>query len=272
MREPSLKTGASLAADLLLTLSSVAAGVVSYTTHRRSLRPSTLLCLYLSALLLLSVPRVRTFYLFDDGFIKERALIIVSTVLGALLFLAELTERHGPLKSEVKETQAPEEVSSFWNRAAFFWLSATFLKGYSRILGTEDLPALDSTLRSSRVREELLLSWDKCKKQLYLQFQIYSSTISYQLYIDDKSARHSLLRASFRAFWPSMMLAVVPRICLTVFNFTQPSLLEVTVKYIGQDDPDTSHGKGLIGAWALVFLGLAVSTPPPMTHCREIAS
>lgn len=69
-----------------------------------------------------------------------------------------------------------------------------------------------------------------------------------------------------------MMLAVVPRICLTVFNFTQPSLLEVTVKYIGQPDPDTSHGKGLIGAWALVFLGLAVGTPSPITHCREIAS
>lgn len=68
------------------------------------------------------------------------------------------------------------------------------------------------------------------------------------------------------------MLAVVPRICLTVFNFTQPSLLEVTVKYIGQAEPDASHGKGLIGAWALVFLGLAVSTPSPKTHCREIAS
>ncbi|KAI6762485.1 hypothetical protein HG530_008465 [Fusarium avenaceum] len=186
------------------------------------------------------------------------AIVIEHTSI-ALLFLAELTERHGPLKSEVKETQAPEEYSSFWNRAAFFWLSATFLKGYSRVLGTEDLPALDSTLRSSRVRESLLLSWDKCKKQLYLQFQIYSSTLSYQLYIDDKSARHSLLRASFRAFWPSMMRAVVPRICLTVFNFTQPSLLEVTVKYISQADPDTSHGKGLIGAWALVFLGLAVT-------------
>lgn len=60
------------------------------------------------------------------------------------------------------------------------------------------------------------------------------------------------------------MLAVVPRLCLTVFNFTQPFLVEVTVKFISQPDSNPSYSNGLIGAWALVFLGLAVSFPHPM--------
>ncbi|KAF5671237.1 ABC transporter [Fusarium heterosporum] len=101
----------------------------------------------------------------------------------------------------------------------------------------QDLPALDSKLASSTVQEALLVKWDKY----------------------DKSTRHSLLRASFRAFWPSLILAVVPRLCLTVFNFTQPFLVEATVKYIGQPSSSASYANGLIGAWALVFIGLAVT-------------
>lgn len=168
--KPLLKTDVSLAADILLPLASVAAGVISYTTHRRSLRPSTLLCLYLSVLLLLSIPRMRTICLLDSEYVKEKASIIASTALNTLFLLAEAIERHETPKGQTKQTQGPEEFSSLWNRAAFYWLSTTFLKGYTQILAVEDLPEIDSKLRSSRVREKLLFTWDKCKKRQHLQF------------------------------------------------------------------------------------------------------
>lgn len=46
---------------------------------------------------------------------------------------------------------------------------------------------------------------------------------------------------------------------MTAFTFAQPFLINTTVTFVGQATPDANYGRGLIGAWALVYLGLAVS-------------
>ncbi|KAL3299574.1 ABC transporter [Colletotrichum asianum] len=45
----------------------------------------------------------------------------------------------------------------------------------------------------------------------------------------------------------------------SMFTFAQPFLINTTVSFVGQEKPDANFGKGLIGAWALVYLGIAVS-------------
>ncbi|EQB45580.1 ABC transporter [Colletotrichum gloeosporioides Cg-14] len=45
----------------------------------------------------------------------------------------------------------------------------------------------------------------------------------------------------------------------SMFTFAQPFLINTTVSFVGQEKPDNNFGKGLIGAWALVYLGIAVS-------------
>jgi hypothetical protein len=60
--------------------------------------------------------------------------------------------------------------------------------------------------------------------------------------------------------WP--ILAVVPpRACLIAFNYCQPFLIERAVNYSNQDSSaqDTNIGYGLIGAYVLVYVGIAVS-------------
>ncbi|KAI8300944.1 ABC transporter atnG [Colletotrichum sp. SAR11_240] len=59
---------------------------------------------------------------------------------------------------------------------------------------------------------------------------------------DDQQRKNSLLRA-----------------CIKMFTFAQPYLINTTVSFVGQEKPDANFGKGLIGAWALVYLGIAVS-------------
>lgn len=83
---------------------------------------------------------------------------------------------------------------------------------------------------------------------------------------DDRRSRYSLLRACFRAYLFSFLAPIIPRLCLTVFTFSQPFLINKTVKFAGQADPDRNYGKGLIGAWALVYLGIAVSD----YRCRNL--
>lgn len=60
--------------------------------------------------------------------------------------------------------------------------------------------------------------------------------------------------------WP--ILAVIPpRLCLIGFNFCQPFLINLAVTFSQQGVTDQTNkiGYGLIGAYVLVFVGIAVS-------------
>ncbi|KAF4885361.1 ABC transporter atnG [Colletotrichum fructicola] len=76
---------------------------------------------------------------------------------------------------------------------------------------------------------------------------------------DDQQRKNSLLRACIKSYFLSFLSPVIPRLCLSVFTFAQPFLINTTVSFVGQEKPDANFGKGLIGAWALVYLGIAVS-------------
>jgi ATP-binding cassette subfamily C (CFTR/MRP) protein 1 len=89
-------------------------------------------------------------------------------------------------------------------------------------------------------------------------FLSISYTIS--VLLDNHHHRHRLLRACVRAYLPSFLSPIIPRLCVTAFKFSQPLLIDTTVNFVEQREPDTNFGKGLIGAWALVCIGIAVST------------
>jgi hypothetical protein len=74
-----------------------------------------------------------------------------------------------------------------------------------------------------------------------------------------------------RLKWP--ILAVIPpRVCLIAFNFCQPFLIERAVKYTQEAklEPNGAQianiGYGLIGAYILVYVGIAVC--PSTVHPR----
>ena len=75
-----------------------------------------------------------------------------------------------------------------------------------------------------------------------------------------KGRRHALLYSCLRAYLAPFLSAVIPRVCLTCFTFSQPFLIETTIEYIGQSSAEADYGKALIGAYALVFVGIAVSS------------
>jgi ATP-binding cassette subfamily C (CFTR/MRP) protein 1 len=66
--------------------------------------------------------------------------------------------------------------------------------------------------------------------------------------LDNHQNRHSLLRACFRAYLLSSLSLIVPRLFMTTFTFTQPFLINTTINFVGQKDPNGNYGKGLVGA------------------------
>ena len=62
--------------------------------------------------------------------------------------------------------------------------------------------------------------------------------------------------------WP-LLYVILPRFCLLAFKFTQPFLINQAIKL--SVEPKTTetnnYGYGLIGAYVIVYLGIAVGSP-----------
>jgi ATP-binding cassette, subfamily C (CFTR/MRP), member 1 len=159
-REQSYRTPVSLAADILSSIATLSAVILTFLNYQRSLRSSTVLTLYLSASAVLGVARTRTLWLIAAS---GRVPSVESAVLGltAVALLLECIERKTYIMEESKSITS-EQKSGFWNRTCFLWLVATLRAGYSKIIALDDLPQLDTDLESHTLREELVSSWNGC--------------------------------------------------------------------------------------------------------------
>ena len=72
--------------------------------------------------------------------------------------------------------------------------------------------------------------------------------------------------ASLKTFAPELSVAFVPRVGLMGLSLAQPYLVNAAINYI--DDPNLakSYGYGLIGAYALTYIGIAVGPPVGSAH------
>jgi ATP-binding cassette subfamily C (CFTR/MRP) protein 1 len=70
-----------------------------------------------------------------------------------------------------------------------------------------------------------------------------------------------LLLATLRAYWPQFFAAFFPRLLWTAFKFAQPFLINTMIKWVdaGQSLNPKNTGYGLIAAYGLVYIGIALS-------------
>ena len=79
------------------------------------------------------------------------------------------------------------------------------------------------------------------------------------------TASRSLLVVTLKLLkWP-LLSAILPRLALTAFTYCQPFLINsaVSLSLEPVDGPTTNNGYGLIGAYILVYVGIAVRAPLP---------
>lgn len=131
--------------------------ITSYLNHLRSIRPSTMLCVYLGTSSLLDLARVRTLFIIPES--QTVAPIFLAGFLTKLLmFSLELREKRRLLCIEWKNA-SPEETSGVINRALFIWLNHIFLKGFRTILSIDTLTILDEEILSASKPTKLASRW-----------------------------------------------------------------------------------------------------------------
>ncbi|KAJ5698548.1 hypothetical protein N7462_000553 [Penicillium macrosclerotiorum] len=130
-------------------------------------------------------------------------------------------------------------TAGFYNRSVFFWLNPLFKNGFRNLLSVDDLFVLDKELSSERLLALFEERWSKVKSKSpnTLQFECFKAT-------------------------KRPLLAAIPaRACVVAFNFCQPLLLTRSLSFFSSPVNSTTNnvGYGLVGAYALVYIGLAVA-------------
>ncbi|PYH89268.1 multidrug resistance-associated protein [Aspergillus ellipticus CBS 707.79] len=211
--------------------------LLSWMEDARSARPSSLLSVYLLLTLLFDVAQARTLWLSHSGTLIP-TLFTASIAAKTSMFLIESLGKQKYLKVQYQNLP-PEATSGIVNRSFMWWLNRLFLAGFRSLLTTEDLYVLDKRLESVGIAKKAQQAWEQRQTP---------------------EGRFEFPWQMCRALWWPLGSAVFPRLCLIGFTFAQPFLIASILNWLdGQTSPE-NKGYGLIGATALVYLGLALST------------
>jgi ATP-binding cassette subfamily C (CFTR/MRP) protein 1 len=243
------KTSATVPATCLGLIVSLAVTGLSAQSHVRSVRPSSLLSVYLLFSCLFDAVQVRTLFINHAGKVIP-SLLSVSIALRLVLLTIECRNKRPWLRAEY-QTLPPEATAGVMSRSILWWLNPLFLDGMRTLLSQDQLYALDPDLESRKTGQKLETTF--AKECLRSQKKSNSSA--------GPSSIWSLPKACFRCLWTSVAAMIPTRLALVGFTYGQTFLFTRAINYLSQekDTDSTNTGYGLIAATFIIYLGIAVS-------------
>lgn len=243
-RNERLHTTISTAAGVISTVATAGALLVSFLDAQR-FGASSLLEIYYVILVITYIPRLRSLWISPDIYLP-RNLWTAQYILTVLVAILESCGRRLCSAGSSNVKCLREEALGFWARGLFVWILPTLRQGYSSILEVSDLPELAPSLSGDGARIRLKKAWGYCRP------------------------RYRLMKAIFVAYAREILTCIPPRLILGGFTFCQPFLIQAAIKLSEQrsSPPTNNYGKALVGAFVLVYLGMAVS--PAENLCQKI--
>lgn len=141
--------------------------VTSYLEHTRSVRPSTVLCVYLGTSTLLDIARTRTLFFLPESH-AVASVLLASYLVKILMLFTENTELRSFLRPEWKPV-SPEETAGTIDRSLFLWLNHIFIKGFKTLLSIDMLTPLDSDILSASKPVALQERWARGESSFVLE-------------------------------------------------------------------------------------------------------
>ena len=241
-RDRSTSSSVSIAAATVNLIVALHLIGLSWIEDSRSVKPSTLLISYLLFTIFLDIPQARSLWLLRTNATLEALAGVFSASIAAkiALLLLETRQKRVYLKTEYRDLP-PESTSGIINRSFLWWINDLFRRGFRALISISDLYQLDSKLTSGDLKLKLQRAWETRRRP---------------------ERRVELAWALCRSLWWPLLQAVPPRLCNIALTMTQPFLISSILSLVSQPDGDpaaANKGYGLIGATALIYLGLAVS-------------
>ena len=227
-----------LPSSALIFVAIVGLAVLSQLENSRSPRPAPVIQAYLVLTLLFDGARLRTRW----G--EPRELIVAllqsaSFVVKFVLLVAESLPKDAHLVPPNGTTYSPEEKAGLFSRSLLLWLRPLFVKGYRNMLEEDDLYPVDGDLGTEKLTEAVDSAWNRT----------------------GPTRRRRLALSLVRAFAWQLFLIQLPRLALVGFAIAQPLLVKAALGYVNNHGTlPIEFGYGLIGAFGLVYIGVAVSS------------
>ncbi|KAF7943713.1 uncharacterized protein EAE97_005783 [Botrytis byssoidea] len=221
-------SGAAFGLSLLLVLE-----------QQRSLRPSDLAILYLVPsiicdVLLLTMPSK------IQAVSRASRPILARCLIHSTLFVFEICDKR-PSASSSSNLRSPEESRSVLDRVLYTWINPILLQGYTNILVDQDLPRLSRDMKPEFTRKAMLQTWSRRAKP---------------------DTKNSLPLTLMKCLKQPFFAAVIPRLFLIAFRYSQPTLIKESIKYVVAypATEDSSQGFWLVVSAMAIYVGLALST------------
>ncbi|CAG8388874.1 unnamed protein product [Penicillium salamii] len=208
---------------------------LSHAEHTRSVRPSTIINVYVLFTLLFDCVVARTLWL--AGHDSTIMGLFTSTIAIKLFVLTSEAWEKRPILLSQYQNLSPEATSGILARGVFWWLNSLMRTGFTRSLTNHDLLPIHDSLAA--------------RKLLLKARESFRSA--------NQSKRHAL---AFSTLWATkyiFLAGVAPRLALAAFKYTLPFLITRTTSWTADPSQSDAVGWGLTGAWLLVFLGQAIS-------------
>jgi ATP-binding cassette, subfamily C (CFTR/MRP), member 1 len=201
---------------------------------------------------LLDLARVRTQWLLNEN-TTSASLVMATLLLKVAILTLESVDKYSHRRNR-EETTSPVERSGAFGWSLLLWLIPLLRVGYVNDLGVDDLLPLDSDLTGELVTERVAKKWNismMAREDVYL-------CIANRVAVK-KSRKHCLTLAVLRTFAPEIFLSWLPRSAHIGFLLAQPFLVNTMLRYIQNHiDYPISYGYGIIGAYGIVYIGIAV--------------
>ncbi|KAH8194638.1 hypothetical protein TruAng_011196 [Truncatella angustata] len=210
-------SGISIAANVITLVAALAVCHLSFNEHGRSVKPSTILMLYLLASVICEGTLLG---LSDLGLWATGTTLVpvLSFSLKLIFLIIESINKRSYLREPYKELPVEQTVSDL-NRAFLFWINDLILLGNSKLLKYSDIPGLHEALKSKGIRARIENVWDKTTKP------------------DNQEGSEGggvLLWALFRFFRRALVLNAIPRLLVIAFRYSQPIFINRTIRYVTQ--------------------------------------
>ncbi|KUJ08206.1 putative ABC transporter [Mollisia scopiformis] len=165
--------------------------------------------------------------------------VLIRCLLYLMLFTLECCGK--PPLTTSSEPRIPEESSGALSMIFFTWINPILLRGYRNILNHQDLPPMSQNMKAYLTRKNMLRMWDQRAKP---------------------ESKKSLPLALFRCIKKPFLAAIMPRLFLIIFRYSQPSLIKQAIRFVDMPPttPDSHYGYWLVVSAVVIYIGLAIST------------
>ncbi|CAG8955431.1 hypothetical protein HYFRA_00010296 [Hymenoscyphus fraxineus] len=235
----STKPNTSFVVSLLTSfVATLGLSILLLLEQQRSYKPSDLVTLYLVAAIIcdtafLTVPSSRSRITISHPVLARCVGHSVVLILQSFLRPAVYNVTIDP--------ESPEEANGVLGRVFFTWINPILHQGYKNLLIDEDLPVLSHDIKPEATRKKILAIW---------------------LLRAKPEARTTLLFVLLRCLKQPFLAAIIPRLFLIVFRYSQPVLIKKSIRFVTADSDEAGgdYGYWLIWSALVTYVGLAIST------------